>query len=177
MPRLFEIIPTTTSVRREDGPVSHDDRVMYLINEEAEAALDVILGPYGQSGGFYLDMMHVKYPGPWAFVVLRREYDIARYVIAQRAKLDGQDTFSFTFFDNSVDFNAAGFVPKVGCLLFFSKIAAQSAARKIHFLEPASPLFQELPAEKHWLILLDETPQLVLSEAANSTSQMGQTRS
>jgi hypothetical protein len=168
MSRPFEIIPTTAAVRREDGwSVSHDDRVMYLINEEAEAALDVILGPYGQFGGFYLDMMRVKYPGPWAFVVLRREDDIAKYVIAQRAKLDSGDTFSFTFFDNSVDFNAAGFVPKVGCLLFFSKIAAQSAARKLRFLEPVSTLFQELPAEKHWLILLDETPQLVLSEASN----------
>ncbi len=167
MPRPFEIIPTAVAVRREDGSVLHDDRVMYLINEEAEAALDIILGPYGQFGGFYLDMMRVKYPGPWAFVVLRREYDIAKYVIAQRAKLDGQDTFSFTFFDNSVDFNAAGFVPNVGCLLFFSNIAAQSAESKIRFLEPASTLFQELPAEKHWLILLDETPQLIFSEAAN----------
>jgi hypothetical protein len=167
MPRLFEVVPTTTSVRHKDGLVQHDDRVMYLVSEEAEAALDIILEPYGQFGGFYLDMMHVKYPGPWAYVVLRREYDIAKYVIAQRAKLDGQNTFSFTFFDNSVDFNATGFIPKVGCLLFFSKTAVESAARKIRFLEPVSNLLREMPDEKHWLILLDENPQLVLSEAAN----------
>jgi len=73
---------------------------------------------------------------------------LAKYVIAQRAKLGGQDRFSFTFFDNSVDFNASGFVPKWD-VSFFSKIAAQSAARKSRFLEPASPLFKELPAEKH----------------------------
>jgi len=103
---------------------------MYLISEEAEAALDIILEPYGQLGGFYLDMMHVKYPGPRAYVVLRREYDIAKYVVAQRAKLDGPNTFSFTFFDNSVDFNAKGFIPKVGCLLFFSKTAVETAAKK-----------------------------------------------
>jgi hypothetical protein len=167
MPRLFEIVPTTAMVRRKDGSVVHDDRVMYHVTEDAEAALDVILEPYGEFGGFYLDKMLVKFPGPWAYVVLRREYDIAKYVVAQRAKLNGGNSFSFTFFDNSVDINAAGFIPKVGCLLFFSKIAIEAAARKIGFLEPTSDLLQEMHDEKHWLILLDENPQLVLSEAAN----------
>jgi hypothetical protein len=146
MSRPFEIIPTTAAVRREDGwSVSHDDRVMYLINEEAEAALDVILGPYGQFGGFYLDMMRVKYPGPWAFVVLRREYDIAKYVIAQRAKLDSGDTFSFTFFDNSVDFNAAGFVPKVGCLLFSLRLQHNPQQENFASLNPCQLFSKNCP--------------------------------
>jgi hypothetical protein len=167
MPRLFEIVPTMASVRHKDGLVQHDDRVMYLISEEAEAALDIILEPSGECGGFYLDKMLVKFPGPWAYVVLRREYDIAKYVIAQRAELDGRHTFSFTYFDNSVDKNAAGFIPKVACLLFFSKAAVEAAAKTINFLRPASDVLQKLPAEKHWLILLDENAQLVMSEAAN----------
>jgi hypothetical protein len=166
-PRLFEIVPTIASVRHNDGLVQHDDGVMYLISEEAEAALDVILEPYREFGGFYLDKMLVKFPGPWGYIGLRREYDIANYVVTQRAKLDGRHTFSFTFFDSSVDFNAAGFIPKVGCFIFFSKTAAEAAAKTINFLQPVSDLLQKLPAEKHWLILLDENPQLVLSEAAN----------
>ena len=165
MSRFFEIIPTTASVRCEDGSVEHDDRVMYLVCEEAEAALDVILEPYGEIGAFYLDKMHAKFPGPWAYVVLRQEYDIANYVIAQRTKLDGGNTFNFTLYDNSVDVRAAGFIPKVGCFLFFSKNSIEAAAKKIRFLDPAWTLLQKMSIEQHWLVLLDEDPALVLAEA------------
>ena len=51
MARLFEILPTVASVRRSDGSVQRDDRVMYAMGEGAEEALDAILKPYGELGG------------------------------------------------------------------------------------------------------------------------------
>jgi hypothetical protein len=68
MARLFQIIPTTAVFRGVDGSVEHDDRVMYAIGEDAEQALDAILEPYDGSGCWYLDLMQVKSPGPWAYV-------------------------------------------------------------------------------------------------------------
>ena len=165
-PRLFEIIPTVSTTRLADGTVEHDDRVMYMLSDEAEAALDVILEPHGGSGAWYLDRMKVKSPGPWAYVCLRKEYEIANYLYAQRAKLSEDNGFAFTFYDNRVDVRAAGFIPKVGCLVFYSKASLAVAAKVIRFLEPAWLLLQSTPMEKHWLVVLDEEPALVIAEAA-----------
>ena len=51
-------------------------------------------------GCWYLSRMQVRSPGPWAFVALRREYDIADYIFAQRNKIDARDSsFKFTIYD------------------------------------------------------------------------------
>jgi hypothetical protein len=166
MPRLFEIVPTITSIRHEDGSVEHDGSVMYFIGEDAVEALDAILEPYGEIGGFYLDRMNTKSPIiPWAYIALRKEYDIAEYICAQRDKLSDSDAFKFTFYDSTVDISAAGFVPKVGCFIFFSKDAVETAAQKIPFLQTAWSLLREMSTEKHWLLFLDEDPTVVLAEA------------
>jgi hypothetical protein len=167
MARLFEIVPTTALIHRDDGSVEHDDRVMYVIGEDAEQALDSILEPYGEIGGWYLDKMQVRSPGPWAFVALRREYDIADYVITQRKGLGGSDSFKFTIYD-ARKIGTDAFAPKVACFLFFSKNSIAAAAEKIRFLRPAWALLRDKPAEQHWLVLLDEEPGDVMSEAAST---------
>ena len=168
MPRLFQIVPTISSTRRADGSVEHDHRVMYLIGEDAEAALDSILEPYDDIGAFYLDKMLVQSPGPWAYIALRQEYDISEYVIAQRDKMGGRQAFSFTIYDINVDVSADGFVPNVACFLFYSKDAAAAAAERIRFLQPAWELLRDASSDKHWLVLLDEDPASVLTEARNA---------
>ena len=95
MARLYEIAPLVSTTRYADGSVEHDDTVMYLISENAKTALNVILEPYDRSAGWYLDGMRVRSPGPWAYVALRQEYDIANYVIGQREKLDRSSSFKF----------------------------------------------------------------------------------
>jgi hypothetical protein len=163
MARLFQIIPTIAEIRRSDGSVEHDDRVMYAIGEDAEQALDAILEPYGGSGCWYLDLMQVKSPGPWAYVALRREYDIADYVIAQRNKMEASDRFKFTIYDlRQIEID--GPVSKVGCFVFFSKNSLSAAAERIGFLRPAWVLLRDKPAEQHWLVSLDEEPTDLLRE-------------
>jgi hypothetical protein len=167
MPRLFEIVPTTSLIRSDDGSVEHDDRLMYAMGQDAEQALDSILEPYSEIAAFYLDKMQVKSPGPWAFVALRREYDIADYIVAQRNKIGAGDSFKFTIYD-ARKFGTNEFVPKVACFLFFSKSSVSAAAERIRFLRPAWGLLRDKPAEQHWLVLLDEDPTHVLSEAATA---------
>jgi hypothetical protein len=58
MARIFDIIPVGTTklkIQSDGGSVQRDLGVMYDIGEDAEQALDLILEPYGQIGGFYLD--------------------------------------------------------------------------------------------------------------------------
>ena len=167
MARLFEIVPTTALTRGGDGSIEHDDRVMYTIREDAEEALDAILEPYGGSSAFYLDNMQVRSPGPWAYVALSREYDIANFVIAQRDKIGGQNSFKFTIYDRRA-LGTADFLPKVACFLFFSKHAVALAAERIQFLQPAWLLLRNMPPEKHWLVLLEEDPASVLGEGATA---------
>ena len=167
MARLYEVVPTTALMRRNDGSVERDDRVMWAVGEDAQEALDAVLKPYDEIGAFYLDKIHVQSSGPWAFVALRREYDIAGYIIAQRNKIGASDSFKFTIYD-ARQIGTDGFIPKVACFLFFSKSAVAAAADKIRFLQPAWVLLRDKPAEKHWLVLLDEDPALVLSEAASA---------
>jgi hypothetical protein len=168
MPRVYEIIPTVATTRHADGRVVHDDQVMYMLSKEAEDALDGILDPYDRSAALYLDSLRVKSPGPWAFVMLRKEYDIANYILDRRSKLGGRSAFAFTFYDNRVDADADGFVPKVGSLLFFSRSALEGAADEIHFLRPAWDVLNERLPSKHWLVLLDEASEDVFNEANQS---------
>ena len=169
MARLFQIIPTIAEIRRGDGLVEHDDRVMYAIGEDAEQALDAILEPYDGSGCWYLDLMNVKSPGPWAYVALRREYEIADYVIAQRNKMEASDRFKFTIYDVR-QMETDGTVPKVGCLVFSSKSSLSAAAERIRFLRPAWILLQDKPAEQHWLVSLDEEPVLPFHENPSAST-------
>jgi hypothetical protein len=97
-------------------------------------------------------------------VALRSEYDIANFVVAQRNKIGATDTMRFTFYDQR-QIETDNLTPKVACLIFFSKSTAETAAKQIRFLQPAWMLLRDMPAEKHWLILLDEDPASVLSEA------------
>ena len=78
-----------------------------------------------ETGG-RVEQLTARSPGPWVYVALRQEYDIANYLVAQRAKLDGADsTFKFTYYDKRVDAAAAGFVPKVGCIAFYSRVQSR----------------------------------------------------
>jgi len=161
MARVFQIIPVFSSTRI-DGSVKYDDRVTYWIGEDAEQALDVILQPYDGIGGWYLDQIQVEPPGPWAFVALGRQYDIADYVIAQRNKMEAKDRFTFTLYDAR---NIT--VPKVGCFLFCSKDSLSAAAERFRFLQPAWVSLRDKPAKQNWLALVDEEPTDVLREAAS----------
>jgi hypothetical protein len=175
MARIFEIHPVSTAeiqIQRDGGSVERDLGVMYAIEEDAEQALDLILEPYGEIGGWYLDKIQLGGgPPPWAFVALRREYDIANYIRAQRNKIDARGaphSFGFTIYDQrSIETSTSP--PKVACLIFLSKNSVAAAAEKIRFLRPAWTLLQDKVVHQKWLVLLDEEPMDVMSEAASCT--------
>ena len=171
MARIFDIIPmgaTAIQIPRTGGSVERDLGMTYDIGEDAEQALDLILKPYGQIGGFFLDKIQLGgQPTPWAFVALRREYDIANYIREQREKIDGRGaprSFWFTVYDGS---SVGERPPNVACFIFHSKNSVAAAAEKIRFLQPAWTLLQYMPVTQHWLVLLDEEPMDVMSEAAS----------
>jgi hypothetical protein len=170
MARIFDIIPVgATEIQHlpDGGSVQRDLDVMYDIGEDAEEAFDLIVKPFGQVGGFYLDNIRFEgLPAPWAFVALRREYDISTYVRTQRDQIDakGESGFKFTPYDFAYDERrraretASENVgpPKVGCLIFFSKNSVAAAAERIRFLRPAWTLLQDKAVYRKWLVLLDE---------------------
>jgi hypothetical protein len=168
MARIFDIVPVMTTeikIQPYGGKVQRELDVMYDIGEDAEQALDLILKPYGQIGAFYLDNIRQEgRPPTWAFVALRREYDIATYIRAQRDKIDGKNSFHFTPYDGR---SAGARPPKVACFIFPSKNSVEAVADKIRFLRPAWTLLQDKPAYQKWLVLLDEEPTDVISEAAS----------
>jgi hypothetical protein len=164
MARIFDIIPfgaTEIQHQPDGGSVQRDLGVSYDIGEDAEQALDLILEPYGLIGGFDLDQLPGR-PVPWAFVALRHEYDIATYVRAQRNKIDAGNSFFFTNYDRR-----STSPPKVACFIFPSKNSVGAAAEKIRFLQPAWTLLQDKAVHQYWLVLLDEEPVDVMSEAAS----------
>jgi hypothetical protein len=181
MARIFDIIPVgATEIQHlpDGSSVQRDLDVTYDIGEDAEEALDLIVKPYGQVGGFYLDNIRFEgLPPPWAFVALRREYDIATYVRNQRDQIGakGEAPFKFTPYDFAYDAQrrreaGLGFdvrPPKVGCLIFFSKNSVATVAEKIRFLRPAWKLLQDKAVYQKWLVLSDEEPMDVMSEAAS----------
>ena len=159
MARIFEVVPVTTTeiqIPPDGGSVERDLGVVYAIGEDAEQALDLILQPYGQFGGWYLDKIQTRgWPGPWAFVALRRGYDIATYIGSQ---------FNFTIYDGR---NVGVRPPKVACFIFPSKNSVAAVAEKIRFLRPAWALLQDKAVEQKWFVWLDEEPLDVMSEAAS----------
>jgi hypothetical protein len=171
MARIFDIIPVgATAIQHlpDGSSVQRDLDVMYDIGEDAEEALDLIVKPYGQIGGFFLDKIQLGgRPAPWAFVALRHEYDIANYVRAQRDKIEASGaprSFWFTVYDaQSVGVRP----PNVACLIFQSKNSVAAVAEKIRFLRPAWKLLQDKAVYQKWLVLLDEEPMDVMSEAAS----------
>jgi hypothetical protein len=177
MARIFDIVPlgATEMIRHLPGgaSVERDLGITYDIGEDAEQALHSIVSPYGRIGGFYLDnIQQAGRPPTWAFVVLRREYDIATYIRAQRNKIDPRDTFYFTPHDHrSIETSTSP--PKVGCFVFSSKNSLAAAAEKIRFLQPAWTLLQDKAAHQKWLVLLDEEPMDVMNKAASYATANG----
>jgi hypothetical protein len=164
MARIFEIVPYQI-ITHDGGSVQN-----YSIGEDAEQAFDLILEPYGQSGIWYLEKIKVERP-PWAFVALRREYDIATYITAQRNKIDTRGPrYSFGFSPYKYDPNQTPPI-KVACFGFFSKNMVAAAAEKIQFLRPAWALLQDKAVKQNWLVLLDEEPTDVMSEAASTRGE------
>jgi hypothetical protein len=133
MARIFDIIPmgaTEIKIQRDGGSVQRDLGVSYDIGEDAEQALDLILRPYGKIGGLYLDSIpQTGRSATWAFVALRREYDIANYIRAQRNKIDAGNSFYFTFYDHR-SMETSTSPPKVACFIFPSKNSVAAAAEK-----------------------------------------------
>jgi hypothetical protein len=176
MARIFDIIPigaTSIKIQRDGGSVQRDLGMTYDIGEDAEQALDLILEPYGKIGGFYLDSIPQAGRLPtWAFVALSREYDIATYIRAQRNKIDAGNSFYFTIYDHR-SMETSTSPPKVACFVFPSKNSVEAAAEKIRFLRPAWTLLQDKAAHQKWLVLLDEEPMDVMSEASSNDELPG----
>jgi hypothetical protein len=172
MARLFDIIPFgATEIQHlpDGGSVQRDLGVGYYIGEDAEQALHSIVSPYGHLGGFFLDKIQLGLggrPAPWAFVALSREYDIANYIRAQRNKIDAVNSFIFTIYDRR-SMETSTSPPKVAFFIFPSKNSVAAAAEKIRFLQPAWTLLQDKAVHQKWLVLLDEEPMDVISEAAS----------
>jgi hypothetical protein len=168
VPRVFEITPLVSTALHADGTIEHDNRLMYALSDEAVTAFNAILKAYGRYAALFMESLELRSPGFQIWIALRKEYDIADYIIAQRAKIGGADTFKFTDYDNSVHPDDPAFRPRVGCFLFESRQALENTAKVIPFLAPALSVVPDVSTHLQWLIMLDEDPAHVLAEAARS---------
>jgi hypothetical protein len=110
--QVFEIIPTTMSIRMQDGLFAPAKGLSYLLPDEAEDQLATILAPYGLNPFFFIDEINEgRPPAPWAFICLDREYPIAGHIAASR--LD-KKTLAFSTFRPVPDPLPDDFVPGVG---------------------------------------------------------------
>ena len=173
MGRVFGIIPLwTTTISLETGARKKDPRVNWAFDDdevdEAEAALTPILEPYNQDALEFFDLINWgRPPIRWAFVCLSREYPIADYIFSLREHFGGKSALSFVLYTEQPNPEPEDFYPKVGCLCVSSKDRLEAGARYSPLLAKAWSDLSGRDADRHWVLVLDEDPDAVLSEAAS----------
>ena len=82
--KVFEIQQWSSEVSDGSAPFVPDGATGYVMSDDAEGALDEVLGAY-ENSSWYLDQLQHRWPGgPWSFVCLDREYALAGHVVETR---------------------------------------------------------------------------------------------
>jgi len=154
--KVFDIQQWTSSTSKGGRPFVPDGATGYVLSEEAEAAFDELLEPYGNSS-WYLDNLRHRWPGgPWSFVCLDKEYALAGHVVeARRDGVDLSKDVGFLPLARTPKPVPENYCPGVGILAFRSKGAAESMAARSVLFERAWEAVKDLSEDRCWLVLID----------------------
>ena len=115
--------------------------IIFAVPDAAERLLRPILQPYDQEPFWYFEKLKTGHaPAPWAIACLDREYDLAVHVVATRPAEAG---IRFAAYQPSPKCPASDFIPGLGTLVFFSRIALQVAAKSSPLFATARETLQE----------------------------------
>jgi len=151
--KCFELTIVTSTVTRSNGSHVTDSDVMCHVADAAAAVLDPILKCYDQSAFFYFDkVINVGERVPWAIACLNREYSLAGHIACVRPP-DSEIRFApYTKVPLPIPDR---FVPRVGILVFGSRVGLEQSVSQSPLLESAWESLRACDAEGHWLALLD----------------------
>jgi hypothetical protein len=159
----FEIMVLQSAISWNNGPFVQEDRLSYLIPDEAKELLDPILDPFGQDPSWYFEKVNFgRPPAPWAFVCLDREYAIAGHVATSR---DTDLGIRFATYNPDVPYPMPDdFVPCVGVLVFASKAGLERSVGKSFIFAAAWDALSRCSSDKNWLVILDPLPEEWLAQ-------------
>ena len=136
----------------EPGQRRSDEKLTYMIPDDAQDVIDPILKPYGQSAMWYFDKLgHGRPPAPCAVLCLQKDYELAWHIREVR-KTEREIAFApYSKFTEPVP---EDFVPKVGCIVIYDWEALNRAKEKSLLFDTAWHMFKEVDKQKPWLCLL-----------------------
>ena len=148
---VFELMIAESAVSHNGGPFVRDRRLTFAIPDEAEAVLERVLEPYGQSPTWYFDKVEFSEP-PWALLCLDREYRLAGHLATARAGVTG---ISFTQYTRIPRPIPASFVPSVGLVVINDKAALETCAARSPIFSAGSSVLAECSSDRSWLAIID----------------------
>ena len=153
----FEFYPVTSAVSHQGGPLIPDDRVSYLIPDEATELLSPILDRYDQDPIWYFEKLNFgRPPVPWAIACLDKEYSIAGHIATTRPEGGGIFFATYTQVTQPIPW---GYVPKVGCIVFQNKEGLELASQESIIFEQAWNALADCSADRHWILAMDALPE------------------
>jgi hypothetical protein len=135
---VFEIQQWTSLVSDGRRPFVPDDISGYIMSKEAEAALNELMEPYGNSSLCLDRILNPLGGGHWCFVCLDKEYSLAGHITeARRNGVDLGSDVGFTPLARTPNPVPPDYYPAVGILVFASKTAAEAMASRSRLFERA----------------------------------------
>jgi hypothetical protein len=156
MQGCWEIIIGSSYIK---GPGSKrsEESLAYMIPEDAEAAIDLVLEPYKWLTTWYLESIgDGRPPAPNAVLCLQRDYELAWHI---REVRENPDEIRFAQYGEIPEPMPEGFVPKVGCIFIYDWEALSRARGKSFLFDAAAQLLEASNRQTQWLCLLPELPQ------------------
>jgi hypothetical protein len=170
MNRRARIFPISTAkienMRPGEVRFTKEDRVMYVLPDEVEDAMDLILKPYNKHAVWFFDEIEGgRPPHPWAFVCLDKEYRIADHVQSTRTSKADIGIITYARVPDPLP---AKFVPGVGTLCVTDKGALEAVAAASPLWSACWDALADLPTHRKWVAFLDPLPTAWVQEVSDN---------
>jgi hypothetical protein len=165
--RIFPVaIAETETMGPGEDHYKKSNRAMYVLPDEAEDAIELILKPYDNNPILFFDQIDGgRPPLPWAFVCLDKEYRIAEHVLSTRIKKADVGFIPYFRVPNPIP---ANFVPGVGTLCVMRKEALGKIADTSPLWSACWEALADLPTHRKWVAFLEPLPTAWVQEASDN---------
>ncbi len=158
----FEILIVESHISNVDDSYTSNNRLTYMLPDEATDLLEPIFARYDQSPFWYFDRLSSgKPPAPWALVCLDKEYSLAGHIVTSRPRDAGIKFSAYTQVPQPIPDD---FYPGVGVLAFAHKEGLILSAENSLIFDQAMQALDKCSVNKNWLIILDPLPDYWLNE-------------
>jgi hypothetical protein len=164
--RIFPVaIAETETMGPGEDHYKKSNRAMYVLPDEAEDAIELILKPYDNNPILFFDQIDGgRPPLPWAFVCLDKEYRIAEHVLSTRIKKTDVGFITYSRVPNPIP---ANFVPGVGTLCVMRKEALEEIAETSPLWSACWTALADLSTNRKWVAFLEPLPKAWVQEVSD----------